>query len=244
MTTEPLVRTHAVRYAAGTQLQWHSHDWHQLVYADSGVLLVETGDAAWIVPSTRAVWVPAGVRHRLTARGRVDLRTVYVARRLRGGPRSLGVIEVSRLLRELILHVVGRGMLDAGSKPDERLARVLLDQLETINVLHLDLPNVGDGLAAQAAVELRKDPGADLDALARGIGAGRRTLERRFQEQAGMCLGQWRRRLQLIVAIELLAEGRSVSETGWTVGYANTSAFVTAFRRQFGTTPGRYFATA
>jgi AraC-like DNA-binding protein len=50
--------------------------------------------------------------------------------------------------------------------------------------------------------------------------------------------------LQLVRAIELLAGGTSVSEAGWVVGYSSTSAFVTAFRRQLGTTPGRYFASA
>jgi len=57
-----------------------------------------------------------------------------------------------------------------------------------------------------------------------------------------MSLGRWRQRLQLVRAIELLAAGTSVSEAGWAVGYASTSAFVTAFRRHLATTPGRYFS--
>ena len=91
------------------------------------------------------------------------------------------------------------------------------------------------------AAQLREDPGADLDVIARDLGASRRTIEWRFHEQTGMSLGRWRQRLQLAMAIELLASGASVGETGRAVGYSSTSAFVTAFRRQLGTTPGRYF---
>jgi AraC-like DNA-binding protein/mannose-6-phosphate isomerase-like protein (cupin superfamily) len=237
-----LVRTNAVGYADGTQLHWHAHDWHQLVYASAGVLLVETETGAWIVPPARAVWVPANVTHRLTARGKVQLRTVYVARHLRAAAHRLGVIDVSPLLRELILHIVQRGMLEASSAADTRLSRVLLDQLQAIDVVPLDLPAPTDPIAEALAAQLQDSPGADLDALAHGVGASRRTLERRFREQTGMSLGRWRQRLQLLRAIELLASGASVSEAGWAVGYASTSSFVTAFRRQLGTTPGHYFS--
>jgi AraC-like DNA-binding protein len=236
------MRTHAVGYADGTRLHWHEHDWHQLVYASAGVLVVETETAAWIVPPARAVWVPANVTHRLTARGKVQFRTVYVSRRLRAASHPLGVVDVSPLLRELILHIVHLGTLRAASAADTRLARVLLDQLQSIDVVPLELPHPADSVAAEVARQLQRDPGADLDALARRVGASRRTLERRFREHTGMSLGRWRQRLQLVRAIELLAAGGSVSETGWHVGYASTSAFVTAFRRQLGTTPGRYFA--
>lgn len=238
------MRTHAVGYADGTQLHWHAHEWHQLVYASAGVILVETETGAWIVPPARAVWVPASERHRLTARGKVQLRTLYVARHLRGAAQALGVVDVSPLLRELIVHIMDRGMLEATSAADTRIARVLLDQLKTIDVVPLDLPTPADPVAGAVAAQLHHEPGADLDALARRVGASRRTLERRFRQQTGMSLGRWRQRVQIMRAIELLASGSSVSEAGWVVGYASTSAFVTAFRRQLGTTPGRYFAPA
>ncbi|HYN34684.1 MAG TPA: helix-turn-helix transcriptional regulator [Ilumatobacteraceae bacterium] len=238
-----IMRTLAVGYADGTRLDWHRHNWHQLVYATSGVLRVDTRTGAWIVPPERGVWLPARVEHRLTARGRVQLRTVYVAAHLRAASRPLGVVNVSPLLRELILHVVQRGMLDARSASDDRLARFLLEQLRAVDVAPLDLRMPTDPAAAEVAALLREKPGTNLDSICRRVGAGRRTIERRFREQTGMTLGRWRQRLQLVRAIELIAEGRTVSESGVMVGYATTSAFITAFRHQLGTTPGRYFAT-
>jgi AraC-like DNA-binding protein len=122
---------------------------------------------------------------------------------------SLGVVDVSPLLREL-----------------------LLEQLRAVS----------EGERASSIPRCTRDePGADLESICRQVGASRRTTERRFREETTASLGQWRQRPQLIRAIELMAEGRSVTGAAATVGYSTTSAFITAFRRQLGTTPGRYF---
>ena len=40
-------------------------------------------------------------------------------------------------------------------------------------------------------------------------------------------------------AVGLLAEGRSVTDAGLDAGYASLSAFIAAFKRTFGCTPGK-----
>jgi AraC-like DNA-binding protein len=45
----------------------------------------------------------------------------------------------------------------------------------------------------------------------------------------------------MLRALELLAGGEQVTRTSLSLGYESPSAFVAAFRRSFGTTPGRYF---
>jgi AraC-like DNA-binding protein len=54
-----------------------------------------------------------------------------------------------------------------------------------------------------------------------------------------MTFDRWRRRVRLMRGRELLAEGVSVQEAAWEVGYENVSAFIAGFRSIFGTTPGR-----
>ena len=56
---------------AGTVFDWHTHDDHQLAWAAAGVLTVRTaGDQAWVLPTTRALWIPAGcATRRLGGRG-------------------------------------------------------------------------------------------------------------------------------------------------------------------------------
>src|SRR6476646_4181532 len=108
------VRGLAVTYRDGHRLDRHTHPWAQLVYAASGTMRVATPAATWLTPPTRAIWVPGGTPHEIEMRGTVAMRTLYLAPA--GARPSLAAcraIEVAPLLRELILHIVRIGMLDA-----------------------------------------------------------------------------------------------------------------------------------
>ena len=78
--------------------------------------------------------------------------------------------------------------------------------------------------------------------LARQVGLGRRTVERLFLAETKMTVGEWRRRLRLLRAVQRLARGESVTNVALDAGYSSTSAFIATFRKAFGTTPGRYSA--
>src|SRR6516225_5208061 len=92
-------------YHAGHVIPLHFHDRDQLVYASRGVMTVQTRDGSWVVPTDRAVWIPAAIPHTITMSGAVAMRTLYLKPRLaRGLPRSCCVVNVSPLLKELILH--------------------------------------------------------------------------------------------------------------------------------------------
>jgi quercetin dioxygenase-like cupin family protein len=45
---------------AGRVFDWHTHADHQLAWAASGVLTVRIAAATWVLPPTRALWIPAG----------------------------------------------------------------------------------------------------------------------------------------------------------------------------------------
>lgn len=57
-----------------------------------------------------------------------------------------------------------------------------------------------------------------------------------------MSFAQWRTQLRLHHSLTLLASGLPVASVASACGYTNASAFIEAFRRSFGTTPGRYWA--
>ena len=46
--------------------------------------------------------------------------------------------------------------------------------------------------------------------------------------------------MQVLRSLELLAEGRSVTETSFEIGYESTGAFIRAFRQTVGVTPAVY----
>jgi AraC-like DNA-binding protein len=72
------------------------------------------------------------------------------------------------------------------------------------------------------------------------VHAGVRTLSRLFAAETGLSFAQWRTRIRIRAAIEHLAEGASVNATARAVGYRKPDAFIAAFRRATGQTPGTY----
>lgn len=105
------------------------------------------------------------------------------------------------------------------------------------------LPLPEDPRARRVADALLRDP-ADartLAAFGKHAGASARTLARLFLAETGAPFGQWRAHLRLCAALSHLAVGVPVGDVAGRVGYASASAFVAAFRRLLGVSPGAYF---
>ena len=237
------VRTFPLTLLHDHTLPTHTHDWDQLTYATSGVLRVATADASWVVPPHRAVWVPAGIAHAEQMFAPVSVRTLYFAPRIAATlPRECRTLNISSLLRELILHVSRLGALDRRTPSHARIIGVLLDQMSAVSEVPLQLPLPRDARALRVAALLQAEPGhtATVAALARTAGASRRTLERLFAHETGMTVAEWRRRLRLLHAVRLLAEGEPVTTVALEIGYSSVSAFIAVFRKAFGATPSRY----
>jgi AraC-like DNA-binding protein len=214
--------------------------WHQLIYASSGVLRVETGTEVRVLAPHRAMWLPDGWTARIVMHGRVALRTLYLS-----GPPPLPpqpvAVDVPPLLRELILQAVRDCPLRRDCAEHRRLVEVLGDRLVRAPAAPELLPLPTDPRALALADVLRADPGVatPLRRLAAGTGAGQRTLERLFLAETGMTISHWRQRLRLLRAMELLAGGESVTAVATAVGYSTPSAFTAMYRSHLGTTPSR-----
>jgi AraC-like DNA-binding protein/quercetin dioxygenase-like cupin family protein len=241
------VRVLAWAYPDGTQLEWHQHTWHQLLYAVTGVMTVETTAGLWVVPANRAVWLPARTSHAIAMSGAVGMRALYVSPRLaRTFPRDCRVVSVPALFRELILDAVQRGGLTCRRVHEYHLLEVILDFITTLPADSLRIDQVSDERAARVARALIDNPSerASLELLAKRAGASRRTIERAFRRETGLSFGSWRRRVRLVHALRLLAAGQPVTRVALEIGYDSVSAFVSRFRQTFGLTPGQYQAGA
>lgn len=255
-----LVRSLAAGYPGGTQVPEHGHSWHQLVYAAAGVMTVWTAEGSWITPPHWALWVPAGVSHRLRFAGATSLRTLYfrpVATKARlrqaddsgwGRPEPLYparcvVIAVSPLLRELVLRTCELGQLDRREAEERALHTLLCASLRALPTPPFDLPLPSSPELRGLAARVAEEPAliATAAELAAQAGLGLRTLERRFLAECGVTFDHWRRRARLASALRALAGGSAVKVVAEECGYRTASAFVAAFREAFGTTPGRYF---
>ena len=238
------IRTFAVTFSSGSIIPPHSDDWDQLIYASRGVMSVHTDEGSWVVPCHRAVWVPARVHYSVEMSGVVSMRTLYVAAGLsRSLPRSCCTVNVSPLLRELILHTVRLGPLDSSIPSQSHLINVIVDQLKMLPAIPLQLSMPSEARALRLARTLRDNPGDErrLPQLAKSAGASPRTIERIFRAETHMSFAQWRQRLRILHSLKLLALGETVTGVALELGYQSPSAFIAMFKSELETTPGSYF---
>jgi AraC-like DNA-binding protein len=234
----------AAEYAAGDVIPPHRHPFAQLLFASTGVMTVTTGHGTWVVPTERAVWVPAHVGHSIRMTGRVSMRTVYFSDAL--GPLAgdaCCVVQVSALLRACILRAVEFAQPYRDDGPEARLVAVIADEVRAAPTAPLHLPLPRDSRAHRVADALRAHPGdpRTLADWAHVAGASARTLERLFERETQLSFAAWRQQARLLRGLELLASGEPVTSVALDLGYETPSAFIAMFRRALGTSPGRYF---
>ncbi|WP_433224018.1 helix-turn-helix domain-containing protein [Dactylosporangium sp. CS-047395] len=219
----------------------HTHPVHQMAWAASGAVSVTTADGAWVLPATRALWIPAGVPHSVDVTTSAVFRSVYLDRNPHRWARPT-VVAVTPLLDELAVYLMDTALPAA---PRRRAEAVLLDLLRPVTAAALSVPMPRDERALAVARALLADPadGRDLDAWGRQVGASGRTLARAFAGETGLSFGRWRTNARLRAALVLLAADTPVAVVSRRVGYSTPSAFIAAFRAALGVPPGSYFGT-
>lgn len=228
----------------GSVFDWHTHDEHQVAWAPTGVLLVRTEATAWVLPPTRALWIPAGIRHETLATSSATMQALYVRPYL--CPISwtdCTPVAADSLFAALIGYL---SCPDLDPAAHARGEAVVVDLLRPVTMATIEVPMPDEKRAREVAEALRVSP-ADNRTLAewgRHVGASDRTLARGFLADTGLPFGRWRTRLRLSAALADLAVGAPVSTVVWTVGYESPSAFVAVFRKETGVTPSLYFSSA
>lgn len=243
-TRERPVRLRARPLRDGIVVPGHRHAWAQVAYTPRGVIQIAVADAAWIVPPSRAIWIPPDVEHSLQVNEPSYLRTLYVHPDVvPAGLDQCRVVEVSPLLRELIAAIdVPDTELDA---PRERLVGALiLDELRRASPLPLVVPLPHDKRLLTLCNAMLADPARPwtLDQWARHVGASPRTIGRLFRQELDMSFVQWRQQVVLAQAIPLASKGYPLARIARELGYRSQSAFSAMFKRTFGRTPSEFFA--
>jgi AraC-like DNA-binding protein len=235
----PAVRVGNFALPRRTRFGLHRHRAHQLAWAAEGVVSITVEDAVWVLPATRALWIPAGMWHSVDG-GPALMRAAYLREDPHGWTAPTPVA-VSPLLRELSDHLATDRPTAAARA---RAEAVLLDLLDPVDTAGVRVPMPADPRALAVARGIVDDP-ADprgLDAWGRVVGASPRTLARLFTAETGLSFGRWRTQARLRAALLLLAAGTPVGVVAHRVGYRTPSAFVAAFRQALGVPPGSYFA--
>ncbi len=230
-------------FAAGFEIAAHSHERAQLIYATVGTMRVATNDGMWMVPSQRALWMPAGVRHGIVMLGNVTMRTLYMRDDAAAFmPGTCHVLPVSGLLRELIVRATELPLHYDESGPAGHVVALILAELRGLQALPLRLPMPRDGRLrglCQALLDAPADQ-RPLAAWARTVNASGRTLARRFQSETGLSFGAWRQQARVLEAMGRLSGGEPVTQVALDLGYDSVSAFSAMFRRAAGAPPSHY----
>ncbi len=221
----------------------HVHDdWGELAYVGGGCMVMCTEGGSFLVRPDRAVWVPPGMPHEWYVPTATWDCSLYIApARLEAAPNFLGyhVLHVTPLVRELIRHLCVRSY-PFDDAPTGRLVDVLLDLLQQMPVHRDPLAMPKDPRLIELCSALITNPG-DVDSLSRWaarLGISERNLTRIFHKETGTSFRQWRQTVRLGHAIESLRKGESVTSVALECGYSSLSAFIEAFKQQFGMTPG------
>jgi AraC-like DNA-binding protein len=231
------VAAQAVTNEDGHSIPLHIHRRGQLLHAISGIMRVETAESAWIISPARALWIPPELAHATSMRGRVEIRTLYIDAAHCGSlPRQATLMEISKLLRELILAALEE---PANYRDDSRggyIAQLILAELGRLQQQTVKVPMPRDARALRVAQALLDHSALDidLDGWAERAGASRRTLARLFRHETGLSFAEWRARLRAVDGMARLANGMSVAEAAASVGYASPSAFSAMVRRSLG----------
>jgi AraC-like DNA-binding protein len=258
-TAERPVRAKLQRLRADTRVVPHSHPWGQVALSATGVIRVTAPLGSYMVPPSRAVWIPPGVEHAVTVIEDAELLTLYLHQpRGRCGPartvaesagwRQCRVLEVSSLLQALALELDARpdglgATLDRdGRTREQRLAGLLLDELRRAAPVRLgiDLPQEKRLRRLCAAVIDEPSRHATLAAWAADTGASARTMSRLFRSELGTSFVQWRQQVLLARAVPLAARKLPMATIAAELGYASPSAFTAMVRRSVGAPPSRF----
>jgi AraC-like DNA-binding protein len=229
---------------ADTRVELHQHPWPQVTFSTRGVIRLSTHDGSYIVPPSRALWVPADMPHSITLIEDAELRTVYLHAWLAPTWEKCEVLEISPLLRALILALdtTPDGLSPGDSQAPHRermIAPLLVDELERATQIRIDVPLPNDKRLRQLCETLLRNPAnrATLAERATAIGASERTVARLFQSQMGTSWQQWRQQAVMAHALPLLARGMAVSQVASASGYATDSAFCAMFKAATGQSP-------
>lgn len=250
------LRAKVRRLAASTQVQPHHHPWAQVALSNTGVIRMTAGHGTYLVPPSRALWIPPDVAHAVTVVEDAEIVTLYVhpsARFLHDGdaPQSpfqmwpdCRVLEVSPLLHELVHHLDAVPGTAAPSERQAALAALVLDELRRAAPVRLGLALPADKRLRTLCEAIIDDPlrHSTLQAWAGDVGASARTLARLFRLELGTSFGEWRQQARLAQALALAADGRPINHIAAELGYASASAFSAMVRRTLGTTPRRFLA--
>lgn len=231
------------RLAGDTQVDPHSHPWGQLAMSGTGTIRMSAAHSTFLVPPSRALWIPPHVEHVVTTIEDAEIRTLYI----HPGAAlwaECRVLDVSNLLRELVQHLDTEPGTRPATPREQHLCALILDELRAAAPLRLGVDLPADKRLRVLCEAVLEQPArwATIASLAHHAGASPRTVARLFRSELGTSFGQWRQQVLLAHALSLAARKLPMANIAAELGYSSPSAFTAMVKRSLGAPPTRFFA--
>lgn len=232
---------------AGTWSDLHTHiHWGELAYLVSGSIVMRTEQGSYLGQANRAVWIPPGLQHEWYLPELSSNRSLFIhMSALNYAPRfyQLHAVEITPLVREII---VAMAECDANScnVKDARLFQVFSDRFMETGMVKtpLTMPLNHRLVELCTTVLMAPDTPVCLRDWSQQTCMSEKTLTRLFKRQTGQTIGRWVQGVRLQKAVEYIEAGESITSVAFSCGYSSVSAFIVAFKKYFGTTPGAFGA--
>lgn len=242
-TLQRPVRCRARPMQMDTHVTPHQHPWAQLSCCGNGLMQVSVKqgelETTYIVPPTRAVWIPPNVEHTVTVLETAEMRTVdFHSTAMPPGWQASRVLVVSSLLRELIQALAEP---ESGVR-EQALMTLASNELGRAPAQALGVPLPRDKRLRALCEAILAAPAerATLSEWAVDIGASERTVARLFRTELSTSFQQWRQQAVLAHALPMLAKGMSIGHVAAATGYASDSAFSAMFKAAMGQPPSSF----
>lgn len=217
---------------------------HVLLWLCRGSAQVTIGERTrWLRPGD-TIWLPAGVRNRVT----LSRDSLLLPLGSRTG--TLAALVPDRLVQRVLpasepylLHtlVANYSLLRPENHDPNWITRRFIAALSP----HSTAPNGSSALTTRVRtitqeVHLRPSDQRSLAHWARELGTNRADLGRDFRETMGQSYRAWRSAVRMTAARGYLEGGMGVAETSRKLGYSHPSSFTAVFTRAHGIPPRDY----
>ncbi|PHR85405.1 MAG: AraC family transcriptional regulator [Colwellia sp.] len=224
----------------------HKHRWHQLLYASSGVLIVDVIGERLFIPPENTVWLPSGYQHSVSTEYGAELKSLYIDSSYRQLPtdKSL-VLKISPIIKALIIEISTFDVEYPILGYEQDVVSLMLSTLPRLKRVTDHLPWPESSELLKMCCQLYEQPGGKQTTLmlADNLAMSKRTLERKFHRETGMTIQAWSLRLRFLKAIELLTAGHSITNISLDLGYSSPSPFIYMFRNISGMSPREYLTS-
>lgn len=201
---------------------------------------VDTEEGRHLVPHQLAVWIPAGMPHRLSIR-RVRSGTIFFPIDMISEPGTrIRTITASSLMKEMIREAMRWDV----SGPETPLRKSYFETMGGLcaewiqREADLFLPVIKSPRLRRAFEYTAAHYDANLPKICQEIGISERSLRRHLKSETGLSWDAYRQRMRLLRAVALLSETEiSVIEVASQCGFESPSAFAKVFRAAMNESP-------